>query len=124
MIVEETDDRFYLAESTIPRAGDGLFARVPLAKGDRLKVLGAVVGPESVSDRCTRYADEHKLRFGDLLLIPLGYGGMVNHSSSKPNLEKVIEGETLYLQTTRAVEAGEELFFCYSDYAQERFGLR
>jgi SET domain-containing protein len=47
---------------------------------------------------------------------------MVNHSST-PNMEKVIEGETLYLQAIRAITAGEELSFCYSAYARERFGL-
>ena len=38
---------------------------------------------------CTRYADGYKYRVGKHLLIPVGYGGMVNHGST-PNLEQVI----------------------------------
>ena len=124
MIVDESDARFVLGESNIPGAGRGLFASGPLAAGDRLLVVGVLIRAQSVSDQTTAFADQHKFRVGDYLLIPLGYGGMVNHSSSIPNLEKVIEGETLYLQATRAVRVGEELLFCYSEYAQERFQLR
>jgi len=48
------------------------------------------------------------------LLIPLGFGGMVNHSKH-PNMEKVIDGLTVYLRTTRAIHPGEELFFTYGE---------
>jgi hypothetical protein len=122
MVIDETDDRFYVGDSKITGAGKGLFARVPLAAGDRLAVMGVLVRPESVADACTHYADDHKFRVGDLLLIPLGYGGMANHSRN-PNMEKVVEGDRLYLQALRSIAAGEELLFCYSEYAQERFGL-
>ena len=122
MIYEETDERFYVAESTIPGAGVGLFAKIDMATGERLAVIGALVKSGSVSDQATSYADEYKLRVGDLLLIPLGYAGLVNHSS-EPNLEKQIEGEELYLRLTKPVAAGEELFFAYSEYARQRYGI-
>jgi hypothetical protein len=77
---------------------------------------------ESISDRCSHFADTHKFRNGDYLLIPLGYGGMVNHSAV-PNMEKVFEGDRIYLQATRDIAPGEELFFTYTAYAQERFGF-
>jgi hypothetical protein len=38
-------------------------------------------------------------------------------------MEKVIVGETVYLRTSRSIDANEELFYCYSSYAQERFQL-
>lgn len=123
MIVNETDPRFYVADSTIPGAGEGLFAKVPLAKGERFAVIGVLIERDTETDRCTRFADQHKLRVGDdYLLIPLGYGGMVNHSSN-PNLEKVIEGTDLFMMALRDIEAGQELFFSYHPYAQERFGF-
>lgn len=121
-LFEESDQRFYVAESTVPGAGRGLFARVPLSPGDRLHVIGVLVRAGSDSDTCTAYADHYKFRVGDKLLIPLGFGGMVNHSLA-PNLEKVIDGEGVFLQVLRPVQAGEELFFTYSPYAQEKFGL-
>ena len=116
--------RFYIGESTIPGAGKGLFAKVALAKGDRLEVIGVLISSGSISDECTRYADEYKFRVRNKLLIPLGYGGMVNHSLKQPNLKKVINGGRLFLQATHPVQAGEELFITYSKYARERFNLR
>lgn len=121
-LLDESDDRFELRPSTIPGAGHGVFARVGLPAGAVLPVIGVLVRRESVSDRCSHFADCHKFRIGDKLLIPLGYGGLVNHSN-QPNLEKVIEGDEVSLRTVRPVTAGEELFFRYPDAALERFGI-
>jgi SET domain-containing protein len=120
--LDETDDRFEVRESTIPGAGFGVFARVDLPAGAVIEVVGVLVRRESVSDRCTHFADHHKFRVGDRLLIPVGFGGLVNHST-EPNLEKLLDGDRVLLRTLRAVPAGEELFFRYPDAALERFGI-
>ena len=120
--VDEADTRFYVAPSTIPGAGQGLFARVPLPAGDRLEVVGVLVKSGSASDGYTAFADEYKFRVGDCLLIPCGIAAMANHSS-QPNLAKVVDGEALFLGLTRAVTAGEELCFGYSEYARERYRI-
>ena len=120
--LDEADDRFELRPSTVPGAGLGVFARVDLPAGATLEVIGVLVRRESVSDRCTHFADHHKFRVGDRLLIPVGYGGLVNHSH-EPNLEKHLDGDRVLLRTVRPVAAGEELFFRYPDAALERFGL-
>ena len=88
-MLDEQDDRFYVGPSRIPGAGDGLFSRVPVRAGDRLVVIGVTIRADSHADRCTRYADQYKYRVGDTLVIPVGYGAMVNHSSS-PNMAKVV----------------------------------
>ena len=121
-VLDDTDSRFSVGPSSIPGAGRGLFARVALRQGDRLAVIGVRVRRDSVADRCTAYADEYKIRLGDDLLIPCGLAAMVNHST-QPNLTKVIEGDAVFLELLRDVDAGEELCFCYSDYARERFGI-
>ena len=122
--MSEQDSRFVIAASTVPGAGRGLFARVPLAPGDVLRVAGVLVEAGSVADDYTRYADAYKFRVGEQqLLIPVGYAALVNHSAANPNLEKVVAGREVFLRVIRPVAAGEELFFRYSDYAQERFGL-
>ena len=121
-VLDDTDSRFSVAPSSIPGAGRGLFARVALRQGDRLAVIGVRVRRDSVADRCTAYADAYKIRVGDDLLIPCGLAAMVNHST-QPNLTKVIEGDAVFLELLRDVDAGEELCFCYSDYARERFGI-
>ena len=122
VVPDETDDRFYTAPSALPGAGRGLFARVPLRAGDRLAVVGVLVRRDSDADRYTAFADEYKFRAGDYLLIPCGIAGMANHSA-RPNLEKVIEGDAVFLELLRDVAAGEELCFAYSAYARERYGL-
>ncbi|NOT25829.1 MAG: SET domain-containing protein-lysine N-methyltransferase [Acidobacteria bacterium] len=123
MTLDETDDRFCAGPSRIPGAGQGLFARVPLRSGDRLKVIGVLVARDSDADRYTAFADEYKLRVGDQhLLIPFGVAAMTNHSS-QPNLVKVIEGTELFLELLRDVDAGEELCFSYSEFARAQYGL-
>ncbi len=123
MVIDEKDRRFYIKKSGLKNAGMGLFAKIPLEKGARLRVLGALIRAESASDACTVYADKHKFRVGRHLLIPLGYAGLVNHSS-KPNMEKIVEkNRRVSLRTLRAIKKGEELFFAYHPYAQTRFGF-
>ena len=122
MIIDEPDDRFYVGPSTIPGAGQGLFARVPLRTGTRLAVIGVLVRRGSASDRYTRFADEYKFRAGDHLLIPFGIAAMANHSS-QPNLDKVVDGEALFLELQHDVDAGAELCLAYSDYARGRYRI-
>jgi len=122
VILDEPDERFYAAPSTLPGAGRGLFARVPLRAGERLAVVGVLVRRDSAADRFTDFADEYKFRAGDYLLIPCGVAGMANHSA-QPNLEKVVEGDEVFLELLRDVAAGEELCFAYSAYARERYGI-
>lgn len=118
-MLDERDDRFFIDTSTIPVAGLGLFARVPLALGARLEVVGVLVASESVSDRCSHYTDLHKFRMKGALLIPLGYGAMANHAA-EPNMERIIDGDRLYLRVLRPVAAGEELFLFYGPDALRR----
>jgi hypothetical protein len=118
----ETDPRFYVGPSTIPEAGEGLFAKVPLNTGDRLRVIGVLIAAHSVADRCTDYADPYKLRVGESLLIPVGWGAKVNHRDDG-NVRKVIEGEEVYLEVCHPIAKDDEIFFRYHEYATSRFGL-
>ena len=122
LVIDENDTRFYAAPSKITGAGTGLFARQALRAGDRLAVVGVRVRRDSEADRCTAFADEYKIRAGSYLIIPCGMAALANHSA-EPNLEKVIEAESVFLQLLRDVEAGEELCLSYSDYARARYGL-
>jgi len=121
-LFDESDERFELRPSTIPGAGLGLFARTDLPLGTMFEVIGALIRREGDSDRCSHFADHHKFRIGPFLLIPLGFGGMVNHADD-PNLEKVFANERLFFRVTRPLRAGEELTFRYPDAALERFGI-
>jgi hypothetical protein len=120
VILEETDKRVYIAPSTLPGAGKGLFAKVAFAKGESLEVIGVLVPSKSITDRCTYYADTYKFRAGRYLLIPTGYGGIANHSSL-PNMKKVVKGLRVYLRALRRIDKDEELLYIYSRYAQKQF---
>jgi hypothetical protein len=122
LVIDEDDTRFYAAPSRIPGAGRGLFARQALRVGDRLAVVGVRVRRDSEADRCTAFADEYKVRAGSHLIIPCGMAALANHSA-EPNLQKVMDAESVFLELLRDVEAGEELCFTYSDYARTRYGL-
>ncbi|MFM7128734.1 MAG: hypothetical protein ACKO5E_03450 [bacterium] len=119
----EQDTRFYIAESTIRKAGNGLFAAMDLAAGSRLAVTGVQMKPGSTTDICTAWADEYKIRFDNILVLPTGFAGMINHSS-KPNLRKLIENGLYFFVLENAVASGSELFIEYSEYALKRFMQR
>ena len=124
MAIHEPDERFELRRSTILGAGLGVFAKVELGPGDELEIIGAIVQRDSTADRCTHFADGHKFRIGgDRLLIPCGFGGIVNHSD-EPNLLRIVIGDRVFLRALRPIRAGEELFHRYHAPALERFGLK
>ena len=123
LIDPPADDRFEVRPSAIPGAGLGVFARAELPAGAELEVVGVLVRRDSAADRCTHFADHHKFRVGaDLLLIPVGVGGLVNHAADA-NLERVEYPGREVLRTRRPVAAGEELVFSYSESARQRLGL-
>ena len=123
MVVAETDSRFEVRPSAMPGAGFGLFARIDLPAGSELEVIGVLVERDSPADRCSHFADCHKFNVGEkLLLVPLGFGGMANHSDT-PNAEREVRGDRVFLRTLRPITAGEELFLRYRPAALERMGL-
>jgi SET domain-containing protein len=122
MEMSEPDDRFYVKASTLAGAGRGCFARIPLRAGDCLEVVGVLVRPASAADRCTAYADHYKFRHAGLLLVPVGFAALVNHSAT-PNLEKHERDGRLFLRALRDIATDEELFLCYSAFAVQMMGL-
>ena len=96
-VVTEADSRFEVRASAVPGAGLGLFARVALPARAELEVVG-------------------------VLVEPLGFGGMANHSDA-PNAEREVRGDRVFLRTLRPVAAGEEVFLCYRPAALERMGI-
>jgi uncharacterized protein len=123
MEMNDDDNRFYLKKSTIQAAGVGVFARLPLRKGDCLEVMGVRVTPGSVADYCSAFADRHKFLHADQLIIPLGYAGMVNHSAT-PNMVRHEADGKLYLKALRDIAVDEELFHAYNEAALQRMGLK
>lgn len=85
IFVEETDERFYIAPSTIPNAGYGCFAKTYIKRGDWLEIIGVYVKSGGLADQCTEYAKRYKFAGSsqmDAKVVPMGFGGMVNHSDN------------------------------------------
>lgn len=98
--IEENDDRFYISESTIPNAGRGLFAKTNIKKGDHLEIIGVIVKAGSVANTCTDYANKYKFAAGASkkeIVVPMGYGGIVNHSPEKTSQN----AEITYIKNNR-----------------------
>jgi len=111
----QQDNRFRIKKSTIPFAGLGVFANTVLPEETKLHVDGIVIQKNSTADICTAYANKYKFKLKEnLLLIPLGWAGMVNHSN-KPNMFKLVKNNgKVFLVTNRDITPGEELFWKYS----------
>lgn len=126
ILVQEKDDRFYVAESTQPGAGKGLFASRPIKKDEDLEVIGVSVEMGSPADLCTSYADSYKFAadYSDSYtrhIIPMGYAGMVNHANNveDKNVEiKYVKKKGVIVcvyRFLRDVSEGEEILGDYGD---------
>jgi len=85
--VEENDDRFYIKKSKIKNAGKGVFAKRDIKKNEFLNIIGVAVKLNSPSMECTHYADRYKFAYRDKdfdrVIVPMGCGGIVNHTTNK-----------------------------------------
>jgi hypothetical protein len=124
--VEEKDLRFYIAVSTQSNAGMGLFASQHLKRGDHLEVIGVMVNKGSISDECTAYANTFKFAadYADSYrkhIIPLGYGGMVNHANQKKDqnaeIKYITKGgrKVCVYQFIKDIEKDEEILGDYGE---------
>src|ERR1035438_10007846 len=124
IILEETDTRFYIDKSTVPLAGYGCFAKVLIKQGDFLEIIGVQVKTDSIADNCTFYAKRYKFMSSsgkDYKIVPMGFGGMVNHTDDKVirNVQLVCilvtskKTKEVVYQALRDIEPGEELLGYY-----------
>lgn len=126
IVIDERDDRFYVAESRLPGAGRGLFAAVEIKEGEVIEVKGVMVEKGSPADICTSYADAFKFASdyeGEYThhIIPMGYAGLVNHAD-EPESQNVeirhLEGEggaTCVYYFLKGVKKGEEILGNYGE---------
>lgn len=124
--IREKDNRFFIKESTQPDAGLGLFASVEIKKGDHLEIIGVMVDKDSVSDVCTQYANTFKFAadysdYFDKHIIPMGFGGMVNHANDKKDQNVEIKyikkngQNTCVYSFIKTVNPGDEVLGDYGE---------
>jgi SET domain-containing protein len=103
-----------------PIHGYGIFARRPIAKGERIiEYKGLLINADQADGRYPEIdTPPHTFLFDadDDLYIDAGVNGnsarWINHSCN-PNCETVQEGRRIYIEAIRAIRPGEELFYDY-----------
>ena len=119
---------FQIKKSSIPEAGNGLFAKVAIAKGEHIGYYeGKVLNDEEVD--LDAYCQSLYLLWicKDHWIFGEGeygnYTQFINHSN-RPNVELVTSTrwKTARFRTLRPIQANEELFFDYGDYYWEQVG--
>ncbi len=115
---------FEIKHSTIAGIGKGLFARVPIQKGDTVGYYEGKILNNRAADK-PQYANSAYLLYlcKDYYILGEGrdsnYTRYINHSL-KPNVEMVnsFRWKTCRFQATRRIKPGEEIFLHYGpDYA-------
>lgn len=110
--------RFVRKRSSIH--GYGVFARLPIAKGERLiEYKGALINAREAENRYPEIGSPpHTFLFdaGDDLYIDAGVHGnlarFINHSC-RPNCDTTHDGRRIYIEAIRAIRPGEELCYDY-----------
>jgi hypothetical protein len=115
ILIQENDDRFYLSKSTQPNAGMGVFAHKDLKAGDFVEIIGVMVKKHSIADLCTSYANNYKFAAAyageyDTHIIPMGFGGMINHANDPENQNAEIK----YIDHKIINSAGGHAVYCFT----------
>lgn len=111
-------------KSTLPGAGQGLFAKITFRKGDRIteykgrrelwKEIKHTDGYNGYLLRLSRTvainALPNKKTFGRYANDAAGFG---KRAGAKNNAEYLIYGDRCYIEATRTIQKGEEIFVGY-----------
>ncbi len=112
-----SSNKIYVASSTIPDAGRGIFAQQLIVQGETIEVcpvIGVPLGDASNSDSAV--VPDYFFYFGDDLAIALGFGSLYNHSY-EPNatyVKKFSEG-MIEFTALRDIESDEEITVSYNN---------
>lgn len=115
-------DAFEVRPSTIPNAGDGLFALVDISLEDTIGYYtGKVLDNKAFHDPKRPVSDYILYLCNNHIILGEGplanYTRYINHSSRKPNafLITSTRWKTARLEAIRSISPGEEIFYNYGD---------
>lgn len=124
-----TESDFEVRPSKFPGAGLGLFAKVPVRKGDTIAYYTGKILTDKQSDRepyvSSRYllwvCKDHWI-YGEGPAA--GYARLINHCHDKPNAELVVSTrwKTARIRALRAIPAGQEILYDYGPDYWETLG--
>lgn len=111
IILEETDNRFYVDYSTIPNANKGLFAKEKISKGETIEIIGVYVKRRGATDICIEYTSRQRYIFKDFYVVPIGFAAMINFTPYKEKENVICVGtDRAYLEITQDVQPDQEIF--------------
>src|SRR3990167_9871506 len=112
----EPSDKVYISESTIPKAGRGVFAKRNIAKDEIIEICPVIEVPlDDTSNKKGAVLVDYFFYFGDRLAVALGFGSIYNHSY-EPNATyiKNLRNNTVEFKTIKNIKAGEEITVNYN----------
>ncbi len=115
--------KVYVAQSTVPRAGNGVFARVPLRQGQVIETCPALVLKEEDLEGSGPVKDYvfMSVRRDGTNLLAHGNCGLFNHSDTPNAAFDTTLGDDVIISATQDIAPGEEIFISYGpDYWRAR----
>ncbi len=112
-------EKVYISSSKIPDGGRGVFARIPIQKGERIEVCPVIQIPESdTSNLGESMLVTYFYYFGkkkERSLVALGYGSIYNHTNTPNALYKEkFKNEVIEFWATKNIEKDEEITVNYN----------
>jgi SET domain-containing protein len=109
--------KIYVAQSLIPNAGRGVFAKEDIQKGEVIERCPAIEVPENdVANLNGSFLVTYFYYFGkkkNRLMLVLGYGSMYNHSPTPGARYAEKKGEVDFI-ALRNIKKGEEITVNYA----------
>lgn len=114
----DAPSKVYVAQSTIPGAGRGGFAKEPIAAGEVFEVAPVIVVPfdDAATDEHRSVVPHYYFTFTQWYGFALGFATIYNHAY-EPNAlyEKDDELQAVVFRARWDIAAGDEIFITYND---------
>jgi SET domain-containing protein len=117
--------KIYLDNSTVEDGGLGVFALENIKKDEVIEIAPALILDfTDFVDTKWNLLFEYYFWMDDFVVMPLGYGGMYNHSK-KPNAQYNVSkiDRTITFTALKNIKKGEEIFFNYKGSSSEKAPL-
>ncbi len=114
----EPSTKVYVAQSEAPDAGLGVFARVPIDRGDLIEVCPVITVPlsDSSNDDDNGLLTNYFFYLGKGLALVLGYGSLYNHSyNANARYIKHTEDKIIEFRAFIDIPEGKEITVNYNE---------
>lgn len=120
-------DKIYIAQSSIPDAGRGVFARISIRKGEVIETCPVIEIPEhDVAALSHSILLTYFYFFGkkkERIVVVLGFGSIYNHAYSSNAVYKEKSERTIDFIAIKDIEKGEEITVNYLQKNKEKHPL-